>query len=300
MQWIYTMTAGKADNWRHPKYPVYVISKGRWEHPYTIRALQRMGVWFYLVIEPCELHHYRPLVDDDQILLLPFNNAGCSIPARNFAWEHSISRGYERHWILDDNIRNFYYVHKNVKWRVKSGFTFRLIEEFVDRYENIAMAGMQYEMFFPRRFRRPPFSWNKRIYSCILIKNDIPMRWRGKYNEDTDLSLRVLKAGYVTVLFYAFVAEKIATMRLKGGNTDALYKKGKGRTKMAIALAMQHPDVTTITYRWHRYQHEVDYSPFANNMPILKKDASPLNIGEHIVKFHVNERTGGERGKVAD
>jgi len=28
-----------------------------------------------------------------------------------------------------------------------------------------------------------------------LIRNDIPYRWRAKYNEDTDLSLRVLKDG---------------------------------------------------------------------------------------------------------
>lgn len=41
------------------------------------------------------------------------------------------------------------------------------------------------------QFRTPE---DRRAFPCILIQNDIPFRWRGRYNEDTDLSLRALKA----------------------------------------------------------------------------------------------------------
>ena len=91
-------------------------------------------------------------------------------------------------------------------------------------------------MFVTRKSERiPPLMINTRIYSCILIKNDVPYRWRGRYNEDTDLSIRILKDGFCTVLFNAFLAGKSATMTMKGGNTDELYKDD-GRLKMAQSL----------------------------------------------------------------
>jgi hypothetical protein len=204
---------------------------------------------------------------------LPFSNLGLGgIPARNWVWNHAVSAGSERHWILDDNIRDFYYMTGNIKYRTDSGATFRACEDFVDRYENIALAGMQYELLAPRKYEHPPFVANTRIYSCILIKNDIPYRWRGRYNEDTDLSLRALKDGWCTILFYAFLADKMATMTMKGGNTEALYKlqNEDGRLLMARSLQRQHPDVVRITKKWGRWQHHVDYRPFKGNQLVKK------------------------------
>lgn len=259
----------------NPNYPIYVISKGRWESRLTVKALTVRSIPFRVVIEPQEFDNYAAVIDPKKILILPFSNLGQGgIPARNWVWEHSISEGHGRHWILDDNIRDFYRLHGNMKYRTDSGVTFRASEDFVDRYTNIALAGMQYELLAPRIKKHPPFIINTRIYSCILIKNDIPYRWRGRYNEDTDLSLRALKDGYCTVLFVAFLADKQATMTLKGGNTDELYKQDKkfdGRLEMAKSLQEQHPDVTNITHKWGRWQHQVDYRPFKHNGLIKKK-----------------------------
>ena len=128
---------------------------------------------------------------------------------------------------------------------------------------------MQYELFVPRKEMHPPFILNTRIYSCILIKNDLPYRWRGRYNEDTDLALRALKDGWCTVLFVAFLADKMATLTMKGGNTDDLYRDN-GRYQMALSLQQQHPDVVKITRKWGRWQHQVDYRPFKHNRLIRK------------------------------
>lgn len=119
-----------------------------------------------------------------------------------------------------------------------------------------------------------PILFNHRVYSCILIKNDIPYRWRGRYNEDTDLSLRVLKDGWCTVLFWAFLADKATTMSMKGGNTEELYKldNADGRLLMAQSLQRQHPDVVKITHKWGRWQHQVDYRPFKGNKLIKKEN----------------------------
>jgi hypothetical protein len=37
-----------------PQYPVYVISKSRWESRLTVKALEKMGVPYHIVIEPQE------------------------------------------------------------------------------------------------------------------------------------------------------------------------------------------------------------------------------------------------------
>lgn len=256
----------------NPEYPVYVISKGRWESRLTSKALEKSHIPYRIVVEPQEYDQYAAVINPSKILVLPFSNLGQgSIPARNWVWEHSISEGAERHWILDDNLRDFYRLHKNIKYRITSGTVFRAAEDFVSRYKNIALAGFQYEMFVPRKVRTNPFILNTRIYSCILIKNDLIYRWRGRYNEDTDLSLRALKDGWCTVLFCAFLADKMATMSMRGGNTEALYQDD-GRYQMALSLQKQHPDVVKITRKWGRWQHQVDYRPFKKNRLIKRDD----------------------------
>lgn len=254
----------------NPRYPVYIISKGRWESRLTAKALEARAIPYHIVIEPQEYAQYAAVIDPKKILILPFSNLGQgSIPARNWVWEHSISQGAARHWILDDNIREFYRLHLNAYYRTTSGTTFCAIEDWADRYTNVALSGMQYFMFAKRKQKISPFVLNTRIYSCILIQNDIPYRWRGCYNEDADLSLCALKGGWCTALSQAFLAEKQATMTMKGGNTDELYK-GDGRLLMALSLQQQHPDVTKVVWKWGRWQHQVDYRPFKKNRPILR------------------------------
>lgn len=231
-----------------------------------------MNTDYHIVIEPQEYEQYAKVIDPKKILVLPFSNLGQgSIPARNWIWEHAISTGAERHWILDDNIRYFARIYHNKKIRVKTDVCFTVVEDFTDRYENIGLSGLQYSMFVVTSSKyRIPFTLNTRIYSCILIKNDLPYRWRGRYNEDTDLSLRVLKDGWCTFLCRAFVAHKMVTLSMKGGNMEQLYK-GDGRLMMAKSLQKQHPDVTTIKWKWGRYQHSVNYSRFQYNRLKLKK-----------------------------
>ena len=259
----------------NPEYPVYIISKGRWGSNLTSKALEAASIPYHIVIEPQEKDQYAAVIDPKKILVLPFSDLGQgSIPARNWVWEHSIMQSATRHWILDDNIRNFYRLHKNTKYHITSGTVFKVAEDFVDRYQNVALAGFEYEMFAPRKTKRAvPFSLNRRIYSCILINNDLPHRWRGRYNEDTDLSLRVLKDGLCTILFYIFLAQKVATMRMKGGNTDALYRDD-GRFEMAKSLQDQHPDVVKIQRKWGRWQHKVDYTRFKGNKLIKHDDVA--------------------------
>lgn len=246
----------------NPSHPVYIVSKGRWQSRMTARALDTMRVPYRIVVEPQEYEQYASVINPCKVLTLPFSNLGQgSIPARNWIWDHAIASGAPSHWILDDNIEAFNRLNRNIKPEVMTGAIFKAAEDFVDRYENVAIAGFNYYSFCKTTERVPPYYLNTRIYSCILLRNDINYRWRGRYNEDTDLSIRVLKDGWCTVLFNAFLAGKVTTMRMTGGNTDELYKDD-GRKRMAEALVEQHPDIVRVAWKFNRWHHQVDYSGF--------------------------------------
>ena len=271
----------------NPQYPVYIISKGRYESRLTSIALEKMNVPYKIVIEPKEFIMYSKYIDPKKILVLPnkyLNKNQGSIPARNFCWEHAIKNNATHHWILDDNIRRFFRFNKNVKIEVRSGVCFRVIEDMIKQYKNVGMAGMQYSFFLPEMNSFPIAVRNTRIYSCILINNSIKHRWRGTYNEDTDLSLRILKDGYTTFLFNNFVCDKQGTLNIKGGNTDSIYNVKNGILKKAQSLVKQHPDVVKLGERFGRPHHIVNYKTFTDN-PLVKARYTCKMPNEYYMKL---------------
>ena len=255
------------------KYPIYIISKGRWESRHTVKALEIMNVDYKIVVEKQEYDNYSNVINTDKIICLPEElcnlNQG-SIPVRNFILNLSRLNGDKRHWILDDNITKIDRYNDGEKIPVKSAVCFRVIEDYVDMFDNVYLAGMNYCTFAPEIKSINIITYNTRIYSCILIQNDMPYDWRGTYNEDTDLSLRVLKAGDCTMLFNNFLIRKLTTMSCKGGNTDSIYKDD-GLMKKYEELERNHPDVVTFTNKRHidgRPHHIVNYLPFKNNILI--------------------------------
>jgi len=233
-----------------------------------------MGVDYNIVVEPSEYDEYAKVISPEKIITLPSNfseQGNGSIPVRNWVWDHSVKSGHDWHWILDDNIESIERFNNNLKVKCYTGTPFYVVEEFVMRYSNIAQAGMNYALFCPATEARPPIRFNTRIYSCILIKNNIPYRWRGRYNEDTDISLRVLKDGWCTVLFNAFLLGKRATMTQGGGNQN-IYEESDNRLKFAESLKEQHPDIVKVVWRFNRWHHQVDYKSFKKNI-LIKKEA---------------------------
>ena len=255
-----------------PNYPIYIISKGRWERRQTVKTMEFIGAPYKIVVEPKEYDNYAKVIDQKNIIKAPenFSELGSgSIPVRNYVWDLAIENGNKRYWILDDNIESIERFYNNLKIKCKTPTPFRVIEDFVDRYENIGLAGMHYAIFNPASEARPPLHFNTRVYSCLLIDTNLPFRWRGKYNEDTDLSLRVLKSGLCTVLFRTFLIGKRATQTQKGGNRD-IYDQTDDRKEFVQSLIDQHPDVVKLTRKFNRYHHQVNYKPFAKNLLKLK------------------------------
>jgi hypothetical protein len=278
---------------------------------HTSKALTAMGIRHNLIVEPQEVEKYLRSIEDmgldanvveldlgfkrdyelcDDLGLTKSTGPG---PARNFAWHHSMENGFAWHWVMDDNIEWFFRFNNNLKTPCKSPAFFKAIEDFCQRYENVAMAGPNYFMFAARKVLAPAFVLNTRIYSCNLIRNEVPFRWRGRYNEDTILSLDLLKAGWCTVQFNAFLQDKMETQKLSGGNSDEFYlAEGSkdGSAKYAVGgtdaksemLVAVHPDVAALTHKFSRTHHEVDYSQFKQRlvyMPGIVPEPGANNYG---------------------
>ncbi len=285
----YRVVNGESNN----KYPIYVISKGRSDACTTSNFLTQMEVKHSVVVEPQELDKYKKSVTSNfcEVIELDmsfkdsydtYDEFGSERPigsggARNFCWEHSIKNGSKFHWLMDDNANEgFHWLYQNSKIKCRSGSFFRAIEDFTDRYDNIAISGLNYSKFCKEVDRVPPYVLNTRIYSFLLIRNDIDYRWRGRYNEDTDLSLRVLKDGWCTVQFNSLLAGKATTQKVKGGNTDEIYSEGTlEKSKM---IEDMHPDLVKLVWKFNRWHHQVDYTQFEQMLKLKKSvDLSVYN-----------------------
>ncbi len=265
------------------RFPIYIISKGRYKRRPTANALERMGVDYFIIVEEHEYDEYKAVVKGEVLVLPqkfideydrfwddddPRYGPGA---ARNFCWEHSIENGHTHHWVMDDNIESIERYNDNMKVRCVTPTPFYVMEDFMLRYDNLAICGPNYSHFCPANDGRRPLYFNTRIYSTLLIRNDIPYRWRGRYNEDTDLSLRVLKDGWCTVQFNTFLQGKRATQTVKGGNSSEFYDED-GTYNKSKMLEDMHPDVAKVIKQYNRWHHHVSYKSFAKNILKFKKD----------------------------
>jgi len=284
-----------------PNNPIYIISKGRWKSRLTVKVLEEMGADYHIVVEQSEYDEYAKVIDPKKILILDekykddydtFADIGItsskgSGPARNFVWNHAISTGAKWHWILDDNIRFFTRYNNNKRYRVKTQTMFRIMEDFVNRYENVGIAGPNYHFFIAEKSKSyPPFVANTKVYSCLLIRNDLPIRWRGRYNEDVDICLRAMKLGYCTIQFNVFLQQKMKTQQMKGGNEE-IYSKGT--LEKSQMLVRMHPDVAKVVWRYGRWHHEVDYRKF-KKMKLIRKPDIKIKKGVDNYKMLLTER----------
>jgi hypothetical protein len=220
------------------KYPIYIISKGRFHNPITAKEFESIGVDYLIAVEPQEADAYKKKLGEHRVLVLPFSNLGLgSYPARNYCWEHSKENGYKYHWLFDDNIHGFDKWINGRKTRIRNDIKpFLYVEKYTDKY-HIDINGFEYDTFVAT-VPKKPFKNNCHVYSALLIKNDLPYRWRLKYNEDVDLCLQVLHNGGTTSSCVYYMINKVSTsQKMKGGNQTELYK-GNSREKKILKAKM--------------------------------------------------------------
>lgn len=247
------------------KFPVYIISKGRAYNPLTAKLFEGAGIEYLIVVEPQEKEEYIKALSKERVIVLPFSNLGLgSYPARNFCWEHSITKGYSYHWIFDDNIIRW------LKWINRRRVIFKDYKEalmFVEAFtikNNIDISGFE-EPNFSTKVPKEPFKRNCYVYSAMLIKNNLPYRWRLKYNEDVDLCLQVLHNGGTTASCVYYLADKTSTtVKMKGGNQTELYQGNSPKKNLLKAKMIEAvwPQYAKTVIRFGRHHHLIDWKIF--------------------------------------
>lgn len=261
------------------KYPIYIVSKGRWDCSLTALNFLKMGITdFKIVVEPQEYEMYNKYFEEDNLIKMDMSykekyetldEYGTTKPVgpgatRNFVWDLAKKEGHKFYWVFDDNIKFFRALFENEEVFVMDDSILYYTEKIIESFDNIYMAGLNYYSFLPRKSKVPPYYKNSRIYSMILLKTDIPYRWRGRYNEDTILSLDILKDGHMTLNSNFFNGKKEKTQLLPGGNTEIFYVK-EGTLPKSMMLCDVYPEYSKLKYKLGRWHHLVDYIPFKEN-----------------------------------
>jgi hypothetical protein len=60
---------------------------------------------------------------------------------------------------------------------------------------------------------------------------------------------------------------------------------------MANHLRRQHPDVVTVSRKWGRWQHHVDYRPFKNNK-LIKRENVDYTQGVDNYGMEIKDKNG--------
>jgi hypothetical protein len=247
------------------KYPVYIISKGRYDCALTAINLEKANINYLIAVEPQEYDLYVKKLGVNRILKLPFSNLGLgSYPARNYCWEKSRNEGYTYHFLFDDNIQGWMkWINGKRKYIDDVFSAMKYVELYADK-TNIDILGFE-EPNFSIRPPKKPFKHNCHVYSAMLIKNELPYRWRLKYNEDVDLCLQVLHNGGTTASCVYYLADKVSTaQKQKGGNQDELYKGNDPKKKLLKAKMLETvwPQYAKTVIRFNRIHHFVDWKVF--------------------------------------
>jgi hypothetical protein len=275
------------------RFPFYIPTKGRPENQMTARNLLGVGITPTLVVEESELHAYKEAQPDCNVIAFPpsyveqyertpeLNPHPTTGAAHNFMWDHARANGYSHHWAIDDNIHHFHFrdqhgrVHQP-KELPDGSLPFRWHEDLACRYKNLA----GFSLGLGHTFGSSPFTLNTRMYCSVLWRNDLDqygIRWRRGLNDDTIVSLDILKTRYwSTAESHLLLGYKMPTSRkgrLSGGMTD-FYDAGGFLRKSAEAVRI-HPDCVKTVVRYGRIHHRIDYRQFTQQLiPEDRADAS--------------------------
>jgi hypothetical protein len=250
------------------EFPVYIISKGRFDNPITANHFEKANIDYLIAVEPQEYDLYCNKLGINRVLKLPFANLGLgSFPARNFCWEHAKSKGYKYHWLFDDNIQGIAKWENGKKIKCENIDSALIFIENYTKKNNIDINGFEYR-YFVMKSPKTPFKTNCHVYSALLIRNNLPYRWRLKYNEDVDLCLQVLHNGGKTASCVYYMANKVSTsQKMKGGNQTELYKGNAPVKNLLKATMLQKvwPQYVKVVIRFGRHHHLIDWKQFKKN-----------------------------------
>ena len=315
-------------------YPIFIISYNRPNNnATTISCLIKYGVKFNVVVHKEQLSAYKAFFKSNNINWIIFDdeykhkyetlsnvdshekNAG-SGAERNFAWDCAKNAGYTAYWNFDDNMSFRKHTGKltsSNKSFGRVGVTasefvelFHKAEDFYDSYDNLFIMELGESTYFG--FRNVPVI-NRRCYSALLINTAIPTQWRGRYNEDTIMSIDCLINGFCTLQSPILLKQKQSTRDAKGGNhalgngkddlknqvySDAVNYEFSSSLKSQMLVAV-YPQYCYLKYRVGRIHHGYNEPAWAS----FKQKLHPAKVKgqkQKIYTWRVSHNIFDEKG----
>lgn len=249
-----------------PRYPVYVLTSGDAVHCWTGDLLRADRVPFVLVVTQEEVAAYQAYYEPGWLLVAPFaRGEGWAARVRTWLKGQAEAGGWRRHWQLVDTIRRLR--RRSDGGRripVRTGYALAVVEDFVERFTNVAAAGMNYQGFVPTGKMRKPFMANVQVYACSLYETFLPFGWRGSAHEELDYTLQLLASGLCTVMVNALVVERAEvegdtpTLQRRYPDVDELVRRWPG---VLTAKRKWLRDVPGVAWGWKHFDTPLHFRP---------------------------------------
>ena len=212
------------------KYPICVLTfKRANKSGKTHMTLTRYKINHYLFVEPSQEEEYKKWYDPTYCTMIvgkedwSKQNMG-STTVRNAILDFGKELGFDRVWMLDDNIKKYNRYYQGTKNEINSHEIFTHIEEYIKRYDNVGGVSHNFSPFIMEGDLRPCIVKNNKCYSSMLLRTDIDIRFRYKHQEDNLISMEYINKGYCNLCFNSILYDKDTSGTDKGGNREAIYK----------------------------------------------------------------------------
>jgi len=253
----------------HVEYPIVIPTKGRWNKATTPKILAEVKLNFTFAVIPSEHEEYLKRFPNADYLVLPSDNMGID-RSREYIHQHYSKQGYERIWMIDDDVSGFDEYDTNGKGKkVGARAALSYVEGLVAKYKNVAIAALDYTQFAWASVEKKPYTVNTRVWVCALInlQTGITYSETVQPREDVEFLLRHLSTGYWTsVLVHKFAMRTVAAGKMSGGCTPYYLKKE--HIAQAERLHKLYPNVTRMIDK---------KPPFDKDVQIIwKKFTQPL------------------------
>ena len=220
-------------NHRSPKYPICILSYDRHNDKTgkTHKILTEMKIHHQLFIDPSQEQQYKEWYDPEfcNLVICPEGLHGTQrggTPVRNHILGWGREKGFDRVWMLDDNIGCYKRYHEGQKNLIKSPVIFTHIEDYIDRYDNVGAVSHNYCPFITENNRRTCICINSKCYSSLLLLTDEQYLFEDDYNEDVLISIKYIQKGLTNLIFNSVLYDKNTSGKDKGGNQSIIYEGG--------------------------------------------------------------------------
>lgn len=271
------------------QYPISILSYGRYNENKTSKYLVECKIKHYIFVEECEYdlymnNYYNKLNEEDKYLVNIINthkdfhlyNLGGS-PVRNYILDYWLNEGYDRVWMLDDNIKYYNRYNKGVKNKIYSDLIFSSIENYINEYDNVGICSHNLNGFITTGNSRSVIVLNEKHYSSLLLLTDKQFRFKHKYNEDVLISIDYIISGKINFCFNHILFEKNTSGKDTGGNTNTIYMNGtnEGYKRKYDYLYEELKKM----YQYGLINIDCDLDKFIYSKPMKSKDIS------HVVEY---------------